>query len=363
MTQMMTDSTYRERLLTTGLQWSAPDPGWLQAQRTEARRQWERLGLPTHADEQWRFTDLSPLVDTAFSAAPSGTAMAGATVPAFHLDGLEASELVFVNGQLDASASRLPPAPVRVVFLAEAKGAELEAFEPLLGAQASATHHGLIALNAANFCDVVLVEVPAAVVIEQPLHILFRCAGTQPFATHPRILLKIGTNSKVTVVVTFVGSNDLTYLTNAVVETYVGAGSRVELVKIQREGSSALHIGSDYAHLENDVTLQCLTLNMGGLLVRNNVTVTLAGPGSEATLNGLSLTAGRQHVDNHTMLDHAREHCTSHEMYKSLLTGQSSGAFTGKILVRSGSQKTDAKQTSKAVLLSGQATMNSQPQL
>ena len=111
MTQMMTDSTYRERLLTTGLQWSAPDPGWLQAQRTEARRQWERLGLPTNADEQWRFTDLSPLVDTAFSAAPSGTAMAGATVPAFHLDGLEASELVFVNGQLDASASRLPPAP------------------------------------------------------------------------------------------------------------------------------------------------------------------------------------------------------------------------------------------------------------
>ncbi len=359
MTRLMSNASYLQNLLATGPNSSTLGPDWLQVRREEARQQWLRAGLPANTDEQWRFTDLSFLAETSFSTGCSAAARAAEARPT----GLDGAELVLINGKFNAQASRLPPAPVRVAFLAQASGAELATFEKLLGAQARPAHHGMIALNTANMSDVVLVEVPGGVAVERPLSLIVHSVGTEPFATYPRILLKVGDNSSMTVVLNFTGPDDLTYLTNSVLETYVGAGSRVELVKIQREGTAALHIGSDYAHLAKDVRFQSLSLNQGGLLVRNNVTVTLAGPGCEATLNGLSMTAGRQHVDNHTMLDHAREHCESHELYKSLLAGRSSGTFTGKILVRPGSQKTDAKQTSKAVLLSGQASMNSQPQL
>ncbi len=361
MTQVMTNTSYLQRLLPTGSDSSTSGPLWLQARREEARRQWLRVGLPKNSDEQWRFTDLSPLAETDFST----PAAAPAAVPSSdgRLPGLEGAALVLVNGNLYRPASRLPPAPVKIALLSQAAAADSKIFADLLGAQAHPSHHGLIALNTANFSDVVLVEVPAGVTVAAPLNLAVHALGNQPFTTYPRILLKVGANAAVTVVFSFTGPDHLAYLTNSVVEATVGAGSRVELVKIQREGTAALHIGSDYIHLDRDVTFQSLSLNQGGLLVRNNVTVTLAGPGSQATLNGLSMTAGRQHVDNHTMLDHAREQCASHELYKSLLAGRSSGTFTGKILVRPGAQKTDAKQTSKAVLLSSQATMNSQPQL
>jgi Fe-S cluster assembly protein SufD len=98
-------------------------------------------------------------------------------------------------------------------------------------------------------------------------------------------------------------------------------------------------------------------------VTRNDLNCVLAGEGAEATLNGLVIIGGEQHCDNHTLLDHAAPNCPSHELYKHVLSDKATGVFKGKILVRQVAQKTNSKQTSKSLLLSDDAAMNSQPAL
>jgi Fe-S cluster assembly protein SufD len=105
------------------------------------------------------------------------------------------------------------------------------------------------------------------------------------------------------------------------------------------------------------------SVSLGGSIVRNNTTSVLAAEGVECTLNGLSLATGKQLIDNHTTIDHAKPNCVSHELYKAVLDGTSRGVFNGKIFVRKDAQKTDAKQTNKTLLLSDDATMDTKPQL
>jgi Fe-S cluster assembly protein SufD len=116
-------------------------------------------------------------------------------------------------------------------------------------------------------------------------------------------------------------------------------------------------------HLGHDARFVSHSINTGGLLTRNEVGVVLAGEHADATINGLVLMDGSRHCDNHTLLDHAAAHCPSHELYKHVLADKSTGVFKGKILVRKDSQKTDSKQTSKVLLLSDEARMDSMPAL
>lgn len=162
---------------------------------------------------------------------------------------------------------------------------------------------------------------------------------------------------------TYVGHAGNTYLTNAVTEIVVGEGTVVEHDKLQLESLYAFHIGSTHVHMHQNSTLTSNSIALGGSLVRNNVTALLAGEGIECTLNGLSLSTGRQLIDNHTTIDHASPNCTSHELYKAILDGKSRGVFNGKIYVRKDAQKTDAKQTNKTLVLSDEAAIDTKPQL
>jgi Fe-S cluster assembly protein SufD len=105
------------------------------------------------------------------------------------------------------------------------------------------------------------------------------------------------------------------------------------------------------------------SFSLGGKLVRNDVDAVLDGEGAEVTLNGLYLADGDRLVDNHTAIDHAKAHCPSHEIYKGILGGKARAVFNGKIIVRQDAQKTDAKQTNRALLLSDDASINTKPQL
>jgi Fe-S cluster assembly protein SufD len=133
--------------------------------------------------------------------------------------------------------------------------------------------------------------------------------------------------------------------------------------KLQVENGAAFHIGSTYARQGRDSVVTSNSIALGGSLVRNTVTATFAGPGSECTLNGLSLGTGEQLIDNHTVIDHAHPHCASHELYKAVLDGAARGVFNGKIFVRPDAQKTNARQTNKTLLLSDGATIDTKPQL
>ncbi len=337
---------------------------WLGAIRQTAAQHFQRLGLPTISHEDWRLTNVAPLGKIRFTN-PS-TARTGATaemVGSWSLTALGANELVFLNGVFSPELSTLRTSAARVSTLAEAIHDPLWR-DTVFAHEALPQSNGFVALNTAAFADGAFIQIPADLIIESPIHLLFVTTSVdRPTLVQPRICVQVGARSQVTLVQTYAGSPDQPHLTNAVLELAAESESKVEIIKLQREADSAFHIAHDVIRLAAKATLQTLSLNTGGAVVRNNLQVRLDGPFAEATLNGITMITGHQHVDNHTLLDHARENCPSHELYKHLLGGKASGVFRGKILVRPDSQRTDSKQTSKTILLSDDAVMDSQPQL
>jgi Fe-S cluster assembly protein SufD len=160
-----------------------------------------------------------------------------------------------------------------------------------------------------------------------------------------------------------VGTGEGTTLSNVVADFEIGADAIVEHVKLQQERPQAFHLASTFVRVDRAGTFTSQSLTLGGRLVRNDIVSTLDGEGADCTLNGLYVAGGDSLVDAHTVIDHAKPHCPSHEVYKGILAGHARAVFNGKIVVRQDAQKTNAKQTNKALLLTDDAQINSKPQL
>ena len=212
--------------------------------------------------------------------------------------------------------------------------------------------------------DGAFVYVPKGKVVVEPIHLLFlTTASERALVTHPRNLIVAEPSSQVTVVETYAGLGDGVYFTNAVTEIIARENSVIDHYKIVREGGAAFHMATLQLHQERSSTVDAHTVCLGGILVRNDINTVLDGEGCECTLNGLYLVIGKEHVDNHLVVDHASPHCNSREFFKGILDGHGRGVFSGRIIVRKDAQKTDAKQTNRSLLLSQDARVESKPQL
>jgi Fe-S cluster assembly protein SufD len=221
-----------------------------------------------------------------------------------------------------------------------------------------------VELNTALFSDGLLVTVDDGIVCPDPLHIVHVAVpGSVPAGSHPRILVVAGEGSQLTVVESFVAIGGGTYLTNAVTEILAGPEARVTHVKIQTESDSGWHVGTVAGHQARGSHIVSHNVSFGALLARNDIGSRLDGPGAECRLYGLYVASGAQHVDNHTSLDHAQPNCPSWVMYKGLLSGRARAVFNGRIVVREGAQKTDAKQSNKNLILGDGALVFTRPQL
>jgi len=187
--------------------------------------------------------------------------------------------------------------------------------------------------------------------------------GDSPVVAHPRVLIVAGENSQVRVAQTFIGAPDTAYFNNAVIEVVVGPSALVQLYTDQRESDQAFHIANIQAHVETKGVFESHAFSTGARIMRHDIGIGLKGEGADCTMNGVYLADGERLMDTHTSLDHAMPHCTSHEIYKGILAGKGKGVFNGRIIVQLDAQKTDAKQTNRALLLSDDATINSNPQL
>jgi Fe-S cluster assembly protein SufD len=324
------------------------------------------LGFPTTRLEEWRFTSVAPIVETPFAPASDGLRVAPEAVERFRLEAPEPIELVFVNGRFAPHLSRLADLPVGVEVrglgeqIVEGDG-RLEAH---LARYAPWETRTFVALNTACFEDGAFVWVARGLVLERPIHLLFLAHPADvPLVAYPRVLVVTGESSQITLVETYAGLADGVVFTDAVTELVVGDNSVVDHYRVVREALQAYHIGAVQATLARNATLASHVVTLGGGLVRNDPTIVLDGEGGECTLNGLYLVNGRRLVDNHTTIDHAKPHSTSHELFKGILDGHGRAVFNGKIIVRPAAQKTDAKQTNKALLLSEDAQINTKPEL
>ena len=336
--------------------------------RRDAIAKFAALGFPSTKEEEWRFTNVAPIARTQFVAAPQiGLAMVTLwDVERFTFGGLKCSRLVFVNGRYAPrlSATLTLPKGARAGSLGEALKSDGDLMGQYLARQAAYNENAFTALNTAFLQDGAFLFVPDGIVVEQPVHLLFVSTEEEtPFVSHPRTLVIVGRNSQLSIAESFVSLKKNVYFTNAVTEMMIGESSVVEHDKLQAESERAYHVGTLHVHQSARSVFTSNSLSFGGALVRNNVNTILDGEGIETTLNGLTLATGEQHIDNHTTIDHAKPHCASHELYKSILDGKARGVFNGKIFVRRDAQKTDAKQTNRTLLLSDDATIDTKPQL
>jgi Fe-S cluster assembly protein SufD len=350
---------------------TAPAPDAVVELRGRAFERFTALGIPTTRLEAWRFTNVAPIAATAFSLAEPAEREAAKvdTVPHV-LPGIRAG-LTFVNGRYVAPASDVSalPAGVEVLSLADVLASDANetraAVVSHLASGAGIENEAFTALNTALLHDGAVVRVPANTVVEQPIQLLFVTSpppGGEPVMTHPRVLLVVGENAQVRVVESY-GGGDAPYLTNTVTEVVAGPSAVVDHYKLVRESPSGYHIGAMHVRLGRAANFSSHAVTLGGAIVRNDAVALLDGEGVECTFNGLYLANGNRLVDNHTTIHHAQPHCSSHELYKGILDGEARAVFNGKIIVAIDAQKTDAKQTNKALLLSEDAQINTKPEL
>jgi Fe-S cluster assembly protein SufD len=338
---------------------------WSDEIRHSAIARFAALGFPTTRDEEWKYTSVAPIVKVPF--APRNGA--DADIDDKRIDELiETGEnrLVFINGHFSDRLSRLVGLPEGVIAcgLAAAMSDSRERVEPHWARYADYQHQGFVALNTALMEDGAFLFVPAGAVVEAPIHFLFiSSAADEATASHPRSLIVLESAGQATVVESYLSFDRTVYFTNAVTEIAVGEDGVLDHYKLQSESEKAFHIGTHQAHLERGANFSSHSIALGGALARNDANAALDGEGGDCTLNGLYLTYGRQHVDNHTRIDHVKPRCASRELYKGIMGGKSRGVFNGKIFVHKAAEKTDARQTNRNLLLSEEAWIDTKPQL
>ncbi len=341
-------------------------PAWLPTLRKRAFDRFSDLGFPTTRDEDWHFTSVTPIAERTFKALkPGPTTLTLSELRPWLVDE-SWHRLVFVNGQLEPALSQFTelPAAVQVSTLSEALREEPEWVEKHLGSLAAFDKAAFTALNTAFMQDGVVVRVPKSEVVDTPLHIVHVVdAQAEGAALHPRLVVVAEPLSQITLVESFVGLGKASYLMNAVAEVAVGNGARVDHYKVQRESTEAFHVGTTQVTQGRDSMYHSFSYAAGAALSRTNIYTRLAGEGGEARLNGMYMLDGVQHADHQTFVEHLAESCASRELYKGILDGSSHGVFNGKVYVDPIAQKTDGKQTNKALLLSDRARVDTKPQL
>ena len=334
---------------------------WLRNLRQDAIRNFLELGFPTTHDEEWKFTSVAPIAKLHFHAAPAvAESNAADFVRQLTKDALC---LVFVNGHYAPELSATSAEAVRITSLRDARGDAV--VETHLGRYVDSRRGALTALNTAFLDDGAFISIAEKTTSDQPIHLVYLSSpGQRPQISHPRNLIIVGARSTVSLVESYFGiePEQSPYFTNAVTEIVCGEDSAVDHHKLQNELNSAFHIATLQVQQCRGSNFRSHSLSFGGALTRNDVNAVLE-QGSECTLLGLYAVDGRQHVDTHTAIDHAKPHAASHELYKGILNGQASAVFNGKIIVRPDAQKTDAKQTNKNLVLSEGATIDTKPEL
>ncbi len=336
---------------------------WLDACRAAALEQANALAVPTTRDEEWRFTDLTPLTRLQFQPVAAAAAVSAADIAAYAVTEA-AVRLVFVDGIHAPALSQRGtlPAGITVEPLADALKTRGALIEPHLARLARNENDLFAALNTAFLQHGTFVHAAGNAALKAPIHLLFvaTCKGA---AAYPRSLIVAEAGSEVTVIEDYVTLGEKVHLTDAVTEIAVAPNASVRHVKLQRESSQAFHVGTCAVTLARDARYLSHAVTFGARLSRNNLTVIQQGEGAHAQIDGIALIGGRQLADTHTLMDHTRPNGTCEQSHKTIVGGAGHAVFNGKVFVRAGAQQTNSSQQSRNLLLSDKARVDTKPQL
>ncbi len=334
--------------------------------RRKALKSFRLQGLPERKNEEYKYSPVAALFRTGRSFPASTHSLTRNDLTPFLVPGMDAFLITIIDGKLSRELSdELKGTPaLQLHDLASLEETPSAVFQKHFGADALITADPFIALNTAAFRDVVFIQVPNNARIEKPIHILNIVTAEGAELVNPRILIQVGRNSAIQVIENFIaiGKAEQT-LCNALTEIRVGSGSTMLFYKIQDHCKNLSLISTTQVYQDEQSHFDTHTVSLSGNWIRNNLTIVADAEQCETHLNGLFILNNHQHVDNHTLVDHRKPNCESNQLYRGILDDKSTGVFNGKIYVRPDAQKTNAYQSSKNMLLSDDAGMNTKPQL
>jgi Fe-S cluster assembly protein SufD len=337
--------------------------------RRDAISYFSDLKFPTIKDEEWKYTNISPLLKYNFR--PVNPKKEIGFIPTdkiekYLFDKMEHSLLVFINGHYSQELSKIQDLPKDVIVgnISSAIGDHSEIVKKHFGKYADYKNQIFTALSTAFIKDGVFIYIPGGKIIEHPIHILFLTDSKgEKLLIQPRNLFIAGKNSQVTIIEHYSSFDEDIYFTNTVTEVVAGENAIVDHIKLQEESKKAFHIARMEVDQERNSNFTSHLISTGGDISRNDFNSRFNDEGGECMLNGLFLTKDTQLFDVHSLIDHAKPHCNSHEHYKGILDDKSRGVFNGKVMVRKDAQKTNAFQENNNIILSDSALINTKPQL
>ncbi|NJL21837.1 MAG: Fe-S cluster assembly protein SufD [Leptolyngbyaceae cyanobacterium SM1_3_5] len=329
---------------------------WWQELREQAAARVQEMAIPSSRDEDWRFTDLSPLLQVEFQATSARTeAIEPSSIP-------EAAQscLVFVNGTFAPQLSSVEmPEGVSIASLSQSNSEHLQ---PYLGRQQGADEV-FTSLNTASFTDAAVVQIARNAIVETPIHLVFISHTSSQAIVQPRALVVAEANSSVAIVEEYLGFGEDVYFTNAVTEIWLEANARIDHTRIQRENSAAFHIGKTAVSQDRDSHYACRAVNLGAKLSRHNLEVYQTGSQTETVMDGLTIARDNQLSDTHSILALTQPYGTSSQIHKCIVDDRAHAVFNGKVFVPKAAQKTNANQVNRNLLLSPKARVDTKPQL
>jgi Fe-S cluster assembly protein SufD len=344
-----------------------PGKGVVAQRREQAFDRFAQQGLPHRRVEEWKYTDLRTLMRDVkpLAQGPSAKSKPSVRDAGRLLASVDARRIVIAEGSFVpelSDLSKLEPG-LSITSLAEALAKGDGEIAARLGAPGPAEGDVAAALNTAFMGDGAVIHIAKGASITRPLHLVFVHGGDKATIAFTRSLLVVGDGAKVMLAESHEGPDGLDYQVNSQLDAMIADGAHVDHIKFGNDGSSALHIATLAATLGADVEFNHFTFTTGAAVTRNQLFVRCAGPDATIGLRGASLLKGNQHADTTLVLEHALPGCTSREIFKSVLDDQSHGVFQGKIIVRPGAQKSDARMMTNALLLSDQAEADNKPEL
>lgn len=341
-----------------------PEPTWIAARRQAGAARFEAMGFPTRRDEEWKYTNVRDIARGNFALA-EGSDFSPASAAALTLP-IDAYRLTFVDGVYAPALSDVQDLPqgVQMLPLSQALEDNHEAVGGPLGRLTGVEFSAFSALNTAFMEEGAVIRLSAGCALEKPVLLQFLSRDNDaPTMCHPRVLVEAAGRSEATIIEHYTGEANAKNFTNTVAELMLDRGAILTHYKLQEAPLGDYHVASIHVEQGRDSRYVSHNLNLGGALVRNDLISDLNGKGAEATFNGLFFGQGRQHVDNHTKVNHNAPLTFSRENYKGILDDRAHGVFNGRVYVKRDSQQIEGFQSNQNLLLSDRAHIDTKPEL
>jgi Fe-S cluster assembly protein SufD len=348
----MSETTSLNRLLDAMASGGADHVPWLGALRETARTTFAGSGLPTRRVESWRYSDLARAL--AHPTPDSSPARPAPALPGAHL-------ALFENGILNERKSSF--CEIGAVGLRAVLADPATPFANHIGYINPQKDHALLNLNTALMEDGLVLHVPAHTTLTAPLYLQFHWEGEEartPEGRHLRVLIVLDEGANLTLVEAHNGTPGFSTIVS---ELRVAAGARLTHVRLERLGGGARQSAATLGELGTSASYDGFYLSEGARFARHEALLKLAGSEAKAQLNGIYLVSNGRHCDNTTDFTHAAPNTASRQTFRGVLAGDARGVYQGCVRVMPEAQGTDARQMSRALLLSRQAEVATKPEL